>query len=156
MSLHIRPTIAEDVPSILALIGEVFEEYDCKLDAENEDRHLLAPGPYFRESGGEFWVVENEGRIVATVAVKLHVEAGELKALYVHSSLRRLGWGRKLTQLAIDHARAAGIDRMYLWSDTRFVSAHRLYRNMGFVQFGERDLKDSNNTIEYGFEMTFG
>ncbi|MBV9957478.1 MAG: GNAT family N-acetyltransferase [Acidobacteria bacterium] len=150
----LRPTIPEDVPAILSLIDGIFAEYECKLDAENEDRHLLAPGPHFRESGGEFWVVEVEGAILATVAVALHEDAGELKSLYVHPSLRRHGWGRKLTLLAIEHARRSGRTRMVLWSDTRFHDAHKLYRRLGFTQCGQRDLHDSNNSIEYGFELT--
>ncbi len=154
MTTLLRPTLPEDVPAILSLIDGIFAEYDCKLDAETEDRHLLAPGPHFRALGGEFWVVEDEGAILATVAVALHEDAGELKALYVHPKLRRHGWGRRLTDLAIEHARRAGKPRMFLWSDTRFLAAHRLYRSMGFTEFGERDLHDSNNSREYGFEMS--
>jgi len=150
---NLRTTIPSDVPAILSLIAGIYEEYDCKLDAEREDTHLLAPGPYFRAGGGEFWVVEEEGAILATVAVALHEDAGELKALYVHPCLRRHGWGRRLTNLAIAHARAAGKERMFLWSDTRFLDAHRLYQKMGFEKFGTRDLQDSNNTVEFGFEM---
>jgi len=154
MSTLLRSTVPSDVPLILSLIEGIFEEYDCKLDAQNEDVHLLAPGPYFRELGGEFWVVEDDGKILATVAVLLHDDAGELKALYVHSSLRNQGWGRRLTELAIDYARNAAKPRMILWSDTRFKDAHRLYKKMGFSEFGERDLHDSNNTNEYGFGMS--
>jgi GNAT superfamily N-acetyltransferase len=154
MPTLLRSTVPADVPLILTLIEGIFEEYDCKLDAQNEDVHLLSPGPYFREHGGEFWVVEDEGKILATAAVLLHDDAGELKALYVHSSLRRHGWGRKLTELAIDFARKAAKSKMILWSDTRFTNAHRLYRSMGFKECGLRDLKDSNNSIEFGFEMT--
>ena len=36
MNLLLRPTVPEDVPGILALIGEVYREYDCVLDAEGE------------------------------------------------------------------------------------------------------------------------
>jgi putative acetyltransferase len=150
-SLKVRPTVPEDVPGILTLIGEVYTEYDCVLDAE-EERHLLEPGPYFRAHGGEFWVVEDGGKVRATVAVMLHEDAGELKSLYVHPDLRRQGWGRRLTELAIDYARARGLRRMILWSDTRFTSAHSLYRGMGFRETGVRELHDSNNSVEYGFE----
>jgi GNAT superfamily N-acetyltransferase len=151
----VRPTRPDDVSAIIALIGEVFAEYDCVLDAENEDTYLLDPGPYFRERGGEFWVVEDEdGRIVATIAVLTHDDAAELKCLYVHRSLRRQGWGRRLTELTMDSARRAGRSRMILWSDTRFVEAHRLYRSMGFAQSGRRELHDSNNTTEFGFEIS--
>lgn len=149
-----RPTVPQDVPGILKLIAGVYTEYDCVLDAANEERHLLEPGPYFRSSGGEFWVVEDEGVIHATVGVMLLAEAGELKSLYVHSALRRQGWGRRLTALAIEHARVCGKSSMVLWSDTRFSDAHRLYRSMGFIETGVRELYDSNNSIEYGFEMS--
>ncbi|MBC7909186.1 MAG: GNAT family N-acetyltransferase [Pyrinomonadaceae bacterium] len=154
MAILLRPTIPSDVPSIHSLISEIYAEYDCTLLIEAEERHLLEPGPYFRASGGEFWVVEDERVILATVAVILHEDASELKALYVHPTLRRQGWGRRLTDLAIEHARAAGKARMLLWSDTRFLDAHRLYQRMGFTKSGERDLHDSNNTSEYGFEKT--
>ncbi|HKR01073.1 MAG TPA: GNAT family N-acetyltransferase [Pyrinomonadaceae bacterium] len=154
MNLLLRPTVPEDVPGILALIGEIYREYDCVLAAEAEERHLLEPGPYFRSRGGEFWVVEEGGRVLATVAVMLHDDDGELKSLYVHSSLRRQGWGERLTQLAIDYARSSGKRKMVLWSDTRFLSAHRLYRRMGFQECGVRELNDSNNSVEYGFELS--
>ena len=153
-SLQLRPTVPEDTPGILALIGEVYAEYGCVLDAQTDERHLLEPGPYFRAHGGEFWVVEEGGRIRATAAVMLDEDAGELKTLYVHPSLRRQGWGRKLTMLAIAYARANGKRKMNLWSDTRFLDAHRLYRSMGFHETGVRELHDSNNSVEYGFELS--
>lgn len=152
----LRPVIKEDVPSILRLIAEVYAEYGCKLDAENEEQHLLDPVAHFRAGGGEFWIVEAGGTLRATVAVVLHPDASELKSLYVHSSLRRQGWGRRLTELAIEHARRHGRRSMFLWSDTRFVEAHRLYRGLGFRQSGYRELNDSNNSKEYGFELQLG
>ena len=93
----LRAVRQDDVPSILELIGGIFAEYGCVLDAENEDRYLLDPGAYFREHGGEFWVLDIDGRIVATTAVLLHPDAAELKCIYVHASIRRRGWGRRLT-----------------------------------------------------------
>jgi len=149
----LRPTVADDVPGILAMIAEVFAEYGCVLDAEHEDRHLLDPGRYFRARGGDFWIVEQEGRILATVALALHDDAGEIRCLYVHRGLRRQGWGRRLSEMAMDLARQAGKRRMILWSDTRFVEAHALYRALGFSQHGTRELHDSNNTVEHGFEI---
>jgi len=137
----------------LRLIGEVFAEYGCLLDAENEDRYLLNPGPYFRERGGEFWVLEDAGQIIATVAVLLCEDAAELKCLYVQRAYRRQGWGQRLSELTLDFARQAGKRRMILWTDTRFLEAHRLYQQMGFTQRGTRELHDSNNTVEYGFEL---
>jgi N-acetylglutamate synthase-like GNAT family acetyltransferase len=148
----LRPTVPGDVPGILDLIAEIFSEYGCVLDAQREDTHLLNPGPHFRERGGDFWVVEQGGRIVATVALVLHEDAGEIRCLYVHRDLRRQGWGRRLSQMTMKLAWQAGKRRMILWSDTRFVEAHRLYQALGFTRCGQRDLHDSNHTVEHGFE----
>lgn len=152
MSQTIRPVRKEDVPGILALISEIYGEYECVLDAENEDRHLLDPERYFGRSGGAFWVTVDEDRVIGTAGVLLHAGAGELKSLYVHRTARRTGLGRRLTEMAIEHARRAGKRRFVLWSDTRFRNAHRLYRKMGFSEFGLRILGDTNNSTEFGFE----
>ena len=148
----LRPATSEDTEGILSLVGEIYAEYDCVLDVENEEKYLLEAGEFFRASGGECWVVEGEGRIRATVAVFLSEDAAELKTLYVHRSLRRQGWGRRLIELATERARLAGKERLFLWSDTRFIEAHRLYRSTGFEECGMRELKDVNNSIEFGFE----
>lgn len=160
--LQIRATVPADVAGILELVSGVFAEYGFRLDIDDVDQHLLDPGPYFRARGGEFWVVEEDGVIRATVAVLTHAAAVELKSLYVHPSLRRQGWGRRLTQLVIDFARRASTakpraadyePRLILWSDARFLDAHRLYRKMGFEPHGTRELHDLNNTVEYAFEL---
>ena len=148
-----RPVRTQDLANIIAMVSEVFAEYGLVLDAAIDEPRLLEADTYFRGSGGEFWVVEIDGAIRATGAVYLHPGAGELKSLYVHPTLRRRGVGRQLTQMAIDRARAAGKPRMILWTDTRFRDAHRLYRNMGFREFGLRVLDDSHDSTEFGFEM---
>jgi putative acetyltransferase len=147
----LRPATGQDREGILTLIAEVYAEYDCTLDVEQDEPHLLEPEVYFRRSGGELWVVDDQSVIRASVAVFLHPEAAELKTLYVHPVLRRQGWGRRLVSVAMEHARRARRQQMILWSDTRFLEAHRLYTSMGFRQTGRRELQDSNNSVEYGF-----
>ena len=155
--LRLRLADPADTPGVHALIGEIFAEYDCVLNAEADDPYLLDPCPYYRQTGGEFWVVVDEENVVrATVALYLHADAGELKTLYVHPSLRRQGWGERLVKLVMEHARSAGREKLILWSDTRFLDAHRLYRRLGFEQNGERDLHDTNNSREYGFARSLG
>ena len=131
----------------------MYAEYDCVLDVERDVRHLIDPGPYFRSKGGQFWVVESAGRILATGAVILHPDSAELKTIYVHPSLRRRGWARRLIGLAVNHALAAGARRMTLWSDTRFLNAHSLYESLGFRKAGFRELDDLNRSKEFGYEI---
>lgn len=153
MPPRLRLAEEQDTHGIQNLIAEVYGEYDCTLDVEQDEPYLADPACYFRQGGGELWVVVDEGVIKASAAVLLHTNAAELKTLYVHGDLRRQGWGRRLVRMAIEHARLRGRRQMILWSDTRFLDAHRLYTNMGFLQTGRRELKDSNNSVEYGFEL---
>jgi len=147
-----RPATAEDARAIQGLIGEVYAEYGVYLLLDSVDAHLNEPAGYFRKSGGCFWVLERTGAIVGTVGARPNADdSAELKSLYIHRSMRRQGWGRRLIELVMDYARARGKRRLVLWSDTRFLDAHRLYSSMGFVQEGVRELNDVFDTQEYGF-----
>lgn len=153
----LRTAGPRDTPGVLDLVAEVWSEYGFVLDAENDEPHLLKAGEpdnHFRASGGEFWVVEVNGGIVGTVAVKLSGDSGELKSLYIHRFLRRRGWGERLTELAAAYIRDSGRRKMVLWSDTRFLDAHRLYQRLGFTERGTRELHDSHGSVERGFEKS--
>src|ERR1041384_5628160 len=56
--------------------------------------------------------------------------------------------------MATDFSKAFGAMEIILWSDTRFVEAHRLYRSLGFELSGKRELQDLNNTTEFGFRKS--
>jgi N-acetylglutamate synthase-like GNAT family acetyltransferase len=139
------------------LIGDIWAEYGCVLDTTVEEKYLLGPAQYFHARNGEFWVLEDGDRIVATVAVMMiGDDAAELKSLYVHKDHRGVGWGERLTGLAIHLAKERGARKMELWTDTRFLNAHRLYERLGFAMAGKRKLDDLNNTTEFGFVMPLG
>lgn len=153
----LRPAEPRDTPAIQLLIATVFADYGYVLDVEREDPHLRDPGGYFRVGGGEFWVVEGAaGEIIATVAVELHAQAAELKSLYVAAPHRRAGLGRRLTTLALAFARRHGRATAFLWSDTRFSDAHRLYEKLGFVRDGVRNVRCVNEFAEYHFTGATG
>ncbi|CAN5625360.1 GNAT family N-acetyltransferase [soil metagenome] len=151
--MRIRPVIKRDIPQIIKLISDIWAEYDCILDTNIEEKYLLAPDVYFRQQDGEFWIVEEDNKIFATVAIMmLDEKTAELKSLYVHKNFRKQGLGEKLTELAINFARKKGRNKINLWSDTRFTKAHRLYERLGFERSGKRELHDLNNSVEFGFK----
>jgi N-acetylglutamate synthase-like GNAT family acetyltransferase len=151
--MNVRLATADDAPAIVEMITGVFAEYGLTCEPAGFDRDLADPGGYCRDRAGEFWVVEAGGAIVATVGLTIGGTVGELKRLYVDRAARGHGLGRRLTQLAIDHACAAGCTRFVAWSDTLFEHAHALYRSIGFTQDGKRPLYDINQSWEYGFSM---
>jgi N-acetylglutamate synthase-like GNAT family acetyltransferase len=151
----IRPAENEDTLPVQRLVSDVFAEFGLGLLLHDVDAHLADPAGFFRQGGGNFWVVEEGGSIIATAGMLSRNEAtAELKALYVQASARRQGWGRRLVEWVMAEARRIGKGRLILWSDTRFLDAHRLYRKLGFQPLGERDLHDIYNSREFGFERT--
>lgn len=153
----VRP---DDSHALIALIGGVYAEYPgCVLDLPGVDADLPRMRDAIDGSGGEFWVVERDGEIVACAGWAPHLvdgrAGGELKRLYVRSDQRGSGLGRWLVERVEAAARADGAEVVELWSDTRFLDAHRLYTRLGYEPTGEtRELHDPSETTEYRFVRT--
>lgn len=155
----IRRVVDADAQDLFGLLSLCFAEYPgCFVDPHDDLPDLLTPSSSYAETGGAFWAVEDErGRICACVAVDFpEMGMAELHRLYVRSDQRGQGLGSVLVRHAESHAGAKGADRMVLWSDTRFTTAHRLYKRLGYTQIdGQRQLGDISRTAEYRFEKTF-
>ena len=140
-SLTTREVEDADADALVALVDSAYREYPgCVLDLEGEDADLQQPASVAARNGSRWWVVEDDGRAVATVAAGALQPSGalELKRLYVAASHRRRGLGARLVALVEDRARQLGADRIVLWSDTRFTDAHRLYERLGYEDTGAR------------------
>jgi predicted GNAT family N-acyltransferase/RimJ/RimL family protein N-acetyltransferase len=148
---RVRPATDGDSTALIGLLGDCFAEYPgCVLDVDREEPWLRTPATGY--VGGQLWVVTLDDTVVACIGHKPHGETSELKNLYVAASARRGGLGARLTGMVEDVARAAGADRMRLWSDTRFLDAHRLYERLGYRRTGRsRELHDRSATVEFEF-----
>ena len=81
-----------------------------------------------------FWCLVDEDNVKGTVALtKLDDTTAELKALYVDSSLRGLGWGYKLLDEAVSFAREKGFSKVVLDSMSQYKDAAKLYKRYGFT-----------------------
>jgi predicted GNAT family N-acyltransferase/RimJ/RimL family protein N-acetyltransferase len=148
-----------DSEALVRLIGGCFAEYPgCVLDLDVLDRWMLAPRASYDAWGGRMWVVELDGEVAACCGVKPlggapgEVDTVELKTLYVAAPARRRGIASELVALAEAQAREWGAQRVELWSDTRFLDAHRLYEGLGYRRLPEtRELHDPSDTTEYAF-----
>lgn len=150
---EIRPMREDDIPAIHRHISAIYADYGDVLDVENEDTHLRDPAGFFRTGGGEFWIVVDQGELIATGAIHLTRDLAEVRTIYVRKDRRRLGLARRLTELAIHHARRRGFNVIHLWSDKRYAEAHRLYESMGFARIGERDVRIINAYSEWRYRL---
>ena len=150
----IRAVVDEDSDMILGILRDVFAEYDgCVLEL-SEVPELLKPAAWIAEVGGRYWIAELDDQIVGMVAlVPSDPSLGELRKLYTVAGGRGIGLGRRLIELVEGEARARGMQRVHLWTDTRFVTAHSVYERCGYVRLPEiRVLNDASNSLEYHYQ----
>jgi GNAT superfamily N-acetyltransferase len=144
-------------PGVLALIGGVFREYGLTFDPSGYDADLTRISAAYHDAGGAFWVLEDDGRVVGTVAVvPLSSDEVEIKRVYLDSSLRGRGLGAMLVEHAFAWARAHGHRRARLWSDVKFTRAHVMYERLGFLRTGIRDCEDLDRSREHGYLTELG
>lgn len=145
-----------DAGEVRRLIGDCFAEYEgCVLDPDGVDAWMAAPASSYADKDGQFWVLTTAGGVGLAACVGWAPDGPdqiELKNLYVSAAARRRGLGRRLVALVETVAGERGATTVSLWSDTRFLDAHRLYEGLGYQRTGtERALHDPSNSIEYGF-----
>ena len=158
LALIIRPVRDEDAQELLGLIALCFAEYPgCLVDPHDDLADLVKPAAAAARRGRRFWVVEDGARrIGACVSLDYPAPAtAEMHRVYVRQDMRRRGLAGRLVALAESEARAQGAKRLFFWSDTRFIGAHRFYEQLAYRRTSEeRDLGDVSHSREYRFEKS--
>src|SRR5690606_22074226 len=113
----------------------------CVLHVDDEEPTLLSPESAFARA----WVLvhrdeRGEERVFGSIACTEHEVDGEpgveLKKCYLHPFVRGRGWATRLVALVEAQARERGRERVELWSDTRFTTAHAVYEHLGYERSG--------------------
>lgn len=155
-AIRIRDAHDGDSWDLIGLIAACWAEYPgCILDVHGEEPWLLAPATTYGAEGGRLWVAELDGRVVASVAYKPAATADgvALKSLYVARAARRRGLGDRLAALVESTARDRGSSFVELWTDTRFLDAHRLYERRGYRRGPHtRELHDISHSVEFYYQ----
>jgi putative acetyltransferase len=153
IAIEIRDARDDDSWDLIGLMAACWAEYPgCILDVHGEEPWLLAPASAYAEHGGRLWVAEMDGRVVASVALCPAAAPGSvaLKSLYVARAARRRGLGERLVALVEEAAGRQGASSVELWTDTRFLDAHRLYERRGYARGPHtRELHDLSRSVEY-------
>lgn len=173
MDFVIRPATPEDSADAVRVVKAVFDEYGFTWDEDDYHADLYDLDTHYLKAGHGFWVAEVDGQVVGTAAIHVYPslpgEAGRaiehegaqraagtdcsLERLYVHPDGRRKGIGYALTLKTIEEAKSQGRKAMEIWSDKRFVDAHRLYHRLGAEQIGDRICHDPDQSPEWGLVL---
>ena len=159
MSSLIRLATNDDAQGIIDLIARCYADYPPNiLDVDTEEPELKTPASSF----DGFWVLEVRNEILGSIAatnlwtkVRPHCQdAVEMKKYYIHPKVRGSGEGRKLHDVFLEYVKGQKINKVVLWTDTRFSLAHKVYEHMGYIKTGQtRELNDISQTTEFHFEL---
>ena len=139
----IRCATADDVPAIRSVLYTVRQEYGVLWEIGANDSELDdLEGNYFRR-GGHFEVIEDAAQQIVGCAglFPLTPLRVELCKMYLASSARGRGLGRRLLENMLAAARRNGFTEVWLETSSTLIGAIQLYRQYGFQpdDFGRSD-----------------
>ena len=132
---------ADDVPALVALLGELFsQEADFQPDPEKQQRaldYLLA-----HPEAGRLFVLREAGRVIGMANALCSVSTAEggpvlmLEDVIVAAHARGRGLGRQLIAHVLQWARSEGFLRVTLLTDGANAGAQGFYQACGFSRSG--------------------
>jgi GNAT superfamily N-acetyltransferase len=155
--MSIRPYLPEDGPGVIAAVKASYDFLGYTMDFGEFDSDLADIPAVYQESGGEFWVLMEDGLVAGCVGVTRETaEKCELHRLYLIPSQRGRGSGRALIETVISWCREKGCAELCLWSDIRFEAAREVYIRCGFSPTAQTRAIDPVNpgSVERYFTMS--
>lgn len=170
MEFHIRPARVGDEAGVVRAVKAVYDEYGFTWDPDDYHADLYDLTVHFGGDDAQLFVAEDADGILGCAGIEVFptvagavgevVEATPLKRiagtdceflrLYVHPAARRRGVGAALVERVLLEARERARIRMEIWTDKRFVDAHRLYARYGARVVGDRICDDPDVSPEWG------
>ncbi|MGB5899768.1 MAG: GNAT family N-acetyltransferase [Geitlerinemataceae cyanobacterium] len=117
------------------LIADILTEYGLGWEPTGADRDVVEVERCYQATGGEFWVVEQQGKIVGTSAyypVQRGENAVEIRKMYLLPTARGRGLGKFLLGELERSIVAKGFQTIWIETASVLVEATRLYESSGY------------------------
>ncbi|MDJ0736655.1 MAG: GNAT family N-acetyltransferase [Nostocaceae cyanobacterium] len=117
------------------VIGSVLSEYGLGWEPNGADQDVLQIETYYWGTGGEFWVIEYQGKLVGTAAyypVKRGENAVEIRKMYLLPQVRGLGLGKYLLQQLEEAIASRGFQLIWIETASVLAEAVKLYESQGY------------------------
>jgi GNAT superfamily N-acetyltransferase len=119
-------------------LGSVLESFRTEAGIEADADSLVQTTmgnlkAYLPPDGRLFLARDGGEALVGVIFLKrIRPDAAEIKRLYVRPVARGTGLGRRLTDLALDEARAMGMRSVLIDTTIWLTTSQAMYRSMGF------------------------
>ncbi|MCP2729153.1 GNAT family N-acetyltransferase [Limnofasciculus baicalensis] len=123
-----RNPAAETISTVLAEYSIIFEPRGADID-------VLEIETYYQETGGEFWVIEQEGKVVGTSGyypVKRGEKSVEIRKMYLLPDVRGNGLGRYLLKELENAIANRGFQEIWIETASVLKEAVNLYERSGY------------------------
>ena len=152
--MNLRLARNKDSEQIIKLIRKCFKDYqNCFLDVDNDSPELKYVYSYFNGQKGKFWVLEDKKIIIGCMGyLPIKKNEIEIHKLYIDQKFRKKGLAKLLVKKVETIALRENKSKVFLWTDTRFKEAHKMYSKMNYKKSKKtRKLDDISDTVEYNF-----
>lgn len=108
----------------------------------------------YRPDKERLWCAEHNGNIVGCIGIAEHGNRAQLRWVLTDPNYRGIGLGKRLLSEALNFAKNAGYESIYLDTTSDLDTAIRMYEKAGFRKTGEKP-NDSwrKGLMELEFEM---
>lgn len=132
---QIRPWEQLDREEAAEIIRSALAEYGLPWEPSGADRDVFQVEDAYLAVGGEFWVIEQQGKLVGTGAyypVERGEKAVEIRKMYLSSAVRGKGLGRYLLQELEKAIAKRGFQKIWIETASVLKEAVKLYESSGY------------------------
>ncbi|MGV0027878.1 GNAT family N-acetyltransferase [Phormidesmis priestleyi] len=117
------------------IIGSVLADYGLSWEPLGADRDVLEVEQCYQGVGGEFWVIEQAGKLIGTAAyypISRGEKAVEIRKMYLLPEARGQGLGKFLLQQLERTIAAHHFDQIWIETASVLKEAVQLYETSGY------------------------